>query len=117
MQNIKQSTQDETMAPLPDFDHVQELLKLNVIQVDKSKSDYSALEEKLNSLNTNKSEIIFVADKKDIDDKNQKLKFITIDYNRFKNRQAKHTATTSKDIMFEPCETKSDILDFVKKYL
>lgn len=63
MQNIKQSTQDETMAPLPDFDHVQELLKLNVIQVDKSKSDYSSLEEKLNSL-TDESERIFVADKR-----------------------------------------------------
>ena len=116
MQNIKQSTQDETMAPLPDFDHVQELLKLNVIQVDKSKSDYSSLEEKLNSL-TDESERIFVADKKDINDKNQKLKFISIDYNRFKKRPEKHAATTSKDIMFEPCETKSDILDFVKKYL
>lgn len=116
MQNIKQSTQDETMAPLPDFDHVQELLKLNVIQVDKSKSDYSSLEEKLNSL-TDESERIFVADKKDINDKNQKLKFISIDYNRFKNRPEKHATTTSKDIMFEPCETKSDILDFVKKYL
>lgn len=116
MQNFKQSTQNETMAPLPDFDHVQELLKLNVIQVDKSKSDYSSLEEKLNSL-TDESEIIFVADKKDIDDKNQKLKFISIDYNRFKNRPEKHAATTSKDIRFEPCETKSDILDFVKKYL
>lgn len=116
MQNLKQSTQDETMAPLTEFDHVQELLKLNVIQVDKSKSDYSALEEKLNAL-TNESEIIFVADKKDIDAKNQKLKFIKIDYNRFKHRLVKHTATTSKDIMFEPCETKSDILDFVKKYL
>ena len=116
MQNIKQSTQDETMAPLPDFDHVQELLKLNVIQVDKSKSDYSSLEEKLNSL-TDESERIFVADKKDINDKNQKLKFISIYYNRFKNRPEKHAATTSKDIMFEPCETKSDILDFVKKYL
>ena len=116
MQNIKQSTQDETMAPLPDFDHVQELLKLNVIQVDKSKSDYSSLEEKLNSL-TDESERIFIADKKDINDKNQKLKFISIDYNRFKNRPEKHAATTSKDIMFEPCETKSDILDFVKKYL
>lgn len=116
MQNIKQSTQDETMAPLPDFDHVQELLKLNVIQVDKSKSDYSSLEEKLNSL-TDESERIFVADKKDINDKNQKLKFISIDYNRFKNRPEKHAATTSKDIMFEPCETKSEILDFVKKYL
>ena len=116
MQNIKQSTQDETMAPLPDFDHVQELLKLNVIQVDKSKSDYSSLEEKLNSL-TDESERIFVADKKDINDKNQKLKFISINYNRFKNRPEKHAATTSKDIMFEPCETKSDILDFVKKYL
>ena len=116
MQNIKQSTQDETMAPLPDFDHVQELLKLNVIQVDKSKSDYSSLEEKLNSL-TDESERIFVADKKDINDKNQKLKFISIDYNRFKNRPEKHAATTSKDIMFEPCETKSDILVFVKKYL
>ena len=116
MLNVKQSTQDETMAPLPDFDHVQTLLDFNVIQVDKSQSDYSALEEKLNSLN-NESEIIFVADKKDIDDKNQKLKFIKIDYYRFKNRQSKHTATTSKDIMFEPCETKSDILSFVKKYL
>lgn len=116
MQNFKQSTQNETMAPLPDFDHVQELLKLNVIQVDKSKSDYSSLEEKLNSL-TDESERIFVANKKDINDKNQKLKFISIDYNRFKNRPEKHAATTSKDIMFEPCETKSDILDFVKKYL
>ena len=104
------------MAPLPDFDHVQTLLDFNVIQVDKSQSDYSALKEKLNSLH-NESEIIFVADKKDIDDKNQKLKFIKIDYNRFENRQVKHTATTSKDIMFEPCETKSDILSFVKKYL
>ena len=91
-------------------------MKLNVIQVDKSKSDYSSLEEKLNSL-TDESERIFVADKKDINDKNQKLKFISIDYNRFKNRPEKHAATTSKDIMFEPCETKSDILDFVKKYL
>lgn len=116
MQNVKHSTQDETMHPLPEFDHVQTLLDFDVIQIDKSQSDYSALEEKLNSL-TNESEIIFVADKKDIDDKNQKLKFIKIDYNRFENRLAKHTATTSKDIMFEPCETKSDILDFVKKYL
>lgn len=116
MQNFKHSTKDETMIPLPEFDHVQTLLDFNVIQVDKSQSDYSTLEKKLNSLN-NESEIIFVADKKDIDDKNQKLKFIKIDYNRFKNRQAKHTATTSKDIRFEPCETKSDILDFVKKYL
>ena len=117
MQNFKHSTQHETMAPLPEFDHVQTLLDFNVIQIDKSQSDYSALEEKLKSLNNDESEIIFVADKKDIDDKNQKLKFIKIDYNRFKNRQAKHTATTSKDIMFEPCETKSHILDFVKKYL
>ena len=117
MQNIKHSTQDETIHSLPEFDHVQTLLDFDVIQADKSQSDYSALEEKLNSLNNNDDEIIFVADKKDIINRNQKLKFIKIDYNRFDNRPEKHTATTSKQIMFSPCKTKSDILDFVKKYL
>ena len=47
MQNFKHSTKDETMIPLPEFDHVQTLLDFNVIQVDKSQSDYSTLEKKL----------------------------------------------------------------------
>lgn len=36
MQNVKHSTQDETMHPLPEFDHIQTLLDFDVIQVDKS---------------------------------------------------------------------------------
>lgn len=95
---------------------IEQLLDLNVIQIDKTNLDYSNLEKKLNESGNDKFEIIFVADKKDIENKNSELKFAKIDLYRHKSRKEQHTVTTSKDVMHKRCESKSDILDFIKKH-
>ena len=93
---------------------IKELLNLNVIQIDKTNVDYSQLEKKLNSLKDDKFEIIFVADKKDIENENQNLKFIRIGWNQKKN---KHALITSKNVVYQECNSKINIINFVKENL
>lgn len=94
-----------------------ELLRKNLIQIDKNNPDFYELERFLHILNSNQHVTLFVAYKQDLEDEFPNLNFIRIDLNQPFVKRYPHTVSSSKKNKFKKFYFKSDILDFVKNNL
>ena len=95
----------------------QELLRKNLIQIDKNNPDFSELEHILNFLNSEQHLTIFVAYKQDLEDGFSDINFIRIDLNQPYTKKNRHMVSSSRKNKVKNFYFKSDVLDFVKKYL
>ena len=95
------------------------LLKKNLIQIDKYNPDFSELKNILNFLKQEQHLTIFVAYKQDIEDDFPNLSFIRIDLNQPFVKKHFHIASSSKskNLKIEKFYSKSDVLNFVRKKL
>lgn len=93
------------------------LLKKNLILIDKNNPNFFKLEKILKSIKQEQHLTIFVAYKQDIEDDFPNLSFIRIDLNQPFIKKYFHIASSSKKRKIEKFYYKLDILDFVRKKL
>ena len=95
----------------------QELLRKNLIQIDKTNPDFSELEHILNFLNSKQHLTIFIAYKQDLED-GIPMNVIRIDLNApFIEKEYAHIVSSLRPNKTKNLNLKSDVLNFVKKYL
>ena len=95
----------------------QKLLKKNLIQIDKTNPDFSELEHILNFLNSDQHVTLFVSYKQDLEEGFSDINFIRIDLNQPYTKKHRHMVSSSTKNKIKNFYFKSDVLDFVKKYL
>ena len=95
----------------------QELLRKNLIQIDKNNQDFSELKNILNILNSDQHVTLFVAYKQDLKEGFSDINFIRIDLNQPYTKKHRHMVSSSTKNKVKNFYFKSDVIDFVKKYL
>lgn len=75
-----------------------ELLRKNLIQIDKNNPDFYELERFLHILNSNQHVTLFVAYKQDLEDENPNINFIRIDLNQPFVKHYPHMVSSSKKL-------------------
>lgn len=96
----------------------QELIRKNLIQIDKNNPNFSELKNILNILNSDQHVTLFVAYKQDLEEGFSDINFIRIDLNPpFNKTKYKHVASSAKPRKIEKFYFKLDVINFVKKYL
>ena len=95
-----------------------ELLRKNLIQIDKTNPDFSELKNILNILNSEQHVTLFVAYKQDLEEGFSDINFIRIDLNPpFNKTKYTYVASSAKPKKMEKFYFKLYVLNFVKKYL
>ena len=96
----------------------QELLRKNLIQIDKTNPDFSELKNILNILNSDQHITLFVTYKQDLEKELPIMNFIRIDLNPpFIKTKHTHLVSSVRPKKIEKFYLKSDVIEFVKKYL
>ena len=94
-----------------------ELLRKNLIQIDKNNPDFYELERFLHILNSNQHVTLFVTYKQDLEDEIPNINFIRIDLHQPYDKKYPHMVSSSRKLNSKKFYFKSDILDFVKNNL